>query len=100
MRIDITRIDISHINKNKQSHLWVKLLSYCGLSWGWILGIGTKVLSSWYSSPMVLDLFEKFTLGFAKLGDELLIEGGQLVSLSVDQNVLVYLFVIHASFLD
>ena len=49
---------------------------------------------------MVLDLFEKFTLGFAKLGDELLIEGGQLVSLAVDQNVLVYLFVIYASFLD
>lgn len=47
MCIDITRIDISHINKNKQSHLWVKLLSYCGISQGWILGIGTKVLSSW-----------------------------------------------------
>lgn len=100
MRIDITRIDISHINKNKQSHRWVKLLSFFGLSRVWILGIGTKVLSSWYSSPMVLDLFEKFTLGFAKLGDELLIEGGQLVSLAVDQNVLVYLFIIHASFLD
>ena len=28
MRIDITRIDISHINKNKQSHRWVKLLSF------------------------------------------------------------------------
>ena len=47
MCIDITRIDIAHINKNKQSHLWVKLLSFFGLSRVRILGIGTKVLSSW-----------------------------------------------------
>ena len=49
---------------------------------------------------MILGLFEKLSFGFAKLGDELLVERGQLIALAVDQNVLVDLFVIHAFFLD
>ena len=74
MRIDISRIDMEHINKNKQIHQF------------------DESAYAFYVIAEKISL-NKFSSRVAKRGNEVLIELCQLIPLVIDENVPVYLFV-------
>ena len=74
MRIDISRIDMEHINKNKQIHQF------------------DESAYAFYVIAEKISL-NKFSSRVAKRGNEVLIEPCQLISFMIDQYVSVYLFI-------
>ena len=74
MRIDISRIDMGHINKNKQIHQF------------------DESAYAFYVIAKKLSL-NKVPSCVAKRGNEVLIELSKLISFMIDENIPIYLFI-------